>query len=177
MRYWDASAIAPLVVSEETSELARSWLAEDPSIVTWAWTRVELMSAVERRVREGTVSRAERRLVVDRLGLLWKAWDEVTDLVTVRTKAIPILARHPVRAADAAQLGAALVVAEHVPEGLTFVCLDRRLNEAAEKEGLRTLPAPGDGTERLRGRPGVESTVKEGTEARKGRGGGGPDGR
>jgi predicted nucleic acid-binding protein len=140
MRYWDASAIVPLVVAESTTDRVRAWLREDPDIVTWGWTRVELASAVERRAREGVLDRARRRRVLDAFGELARAWDEVTDLIAVRTKAQALLARHSLRAADAGQLAAALLVAGDEP-GFTFVCLDERLGQAAELEGLRPLGA------------------------------------
>lgn len=139
MRYWDASALVPLVIEEEGTERTRSWLGEDPSIVTWAWTRVELASAVERRVRQGELSRDQRRVVLSRFDELAGSWDEVVDLIAVRARALALLARHDLRAADAAQLGAALLTAEQDPAGLTFVCLDERLTMAADREGLRTL--------------------------------------
>ena len=63
----------------------------------------------------------------------------MADLLAVRKRALSLLARHPLRAADAAQLGAALLVAEHLPPDFTFVCLDDRLGEAAEREGLQVL--------------------------------------
>jgi predicted nucleic acid-binding protein len=117
----------------------RSWLSEDPSIVTWAWTRVELASAVERRVRQGELSRDQRRGALSLFDELAEAWDEVVDLVAVRARALALLARHDLRAADAAQLGAALLAAEQDPSALTFVCFDERLVAAAEREGLRAL--------------------------------------
>jgi hypothetical protein len=43
------------------------------------------------------------------------------------------------RAADAAQLGAALLIADPDPSSLTMVVLDRRLSMSAEREGLRVL--------------------------------------
>ncbi len=139
MRYWDASAIVPLVIAERDSERVRSWAAGDFSIVTWAWTRVELASAVERRAREGLLTPARRREVLARFAALAEAWDEVTDLLAVRSRALQLLARHPLRAADSAQLAAALLVSESDPATLTFVCLDERLAMAAEREGLRVL--------------------------------------
>lgn len=139
MRYWDASALVPLAIEEEGTERARAWLEEDPSIVTWAWTRVELTSAVERRVRQGELSREQRGAVLARFDALAHSWDEVVDLFAVRARAMALLARHDLRAADAAQLGAALLTAEQDPSGLTFVCLDERLATAADREGLRTL--------------------------------------
>jgi hypothetical protein len=46
---------------------------------------------------------------------------------------------HPLRAADALQLAAALVACEGDPSSLVMVTLDARLSEAARKEGLATL--------------------------------------
>lgn len=141
MRYWDASALVPLIVSESGTNQARSWMASDSEIVTWAWTRVEIASAIERRTREGALSREERRTVLNRLNIFAGTWDEVAEILAVRSQASLLLARHPLRAADAGQLGAALLVQEQLGGFLEFLSLDRRLSEAAELEGLR-IPAP-----------------------------------
>ena len=53
MRYWDASALVPLLVAERDTELVRAWLSDDDRIVTWAWTRTEIVGAVERRDSRG----------------------------------------------------------------------------------------------------------------------------
>jgi hypothetical protein len=66
-------------------------------------------------------------------------WDEVEDLAAVRSRAMALLSRHPLRAAEAAQLGAALLAAEADPSSMTFVCLDEPLALAAEREGFRVL--------------------------------------
>lgn len=129
----------PLVVQEPATERVRAWLGEDPGIVTWAWTRVEIASAVERRARDRVLDRGQRRSTLERFEALAAEWDEVMDVVAVRSRALSLLARHPLRAADAAQLGAALLVAESGLPGFSFVCLDERLAEAAEREGLRVL--------------------------------------
>ncbi|WP_420632447.1 type II toxin-antitoxin system VapC family toxin [Candidatus Palauibacter sp.] len=136
MRYWDASALVPLIVSEPGSRLARTWLLEDDHIVTWAWTRTEITSAIERRTREGALTRRQRRTVLDRLRGFAAGWDEVIDVLSVRARANAVLARHPLRAADAGQLGAALLVSEQLSDPLLFLCLDQRLSDAAEREGL-----------------------------------------
>ena len=129
----------PLIVAEPDSERARGWLAEDDHIVTWVWTRTEITGAIERRTREGRLSRRQRREVLDRLGALADRWDEVTEVLAVRARAEALLARHPLRAADAGQLGAALLVREQLAGALTFVCRDQRLLTAADVEGLRIL--------------------------------------
>jgi hypothetical protein len=143
VRYWDASALVPLIVSQSDSRLAREWLAEDDHIVTWVWTRTEIVSAIERLTREGRISRRQRRAALDEFQGLADGWDEVTDVLAVRSRALRLLGRHPLRAADAAQLGAATLIQEQGSGQLSFLCFDRRLALAAEQEGLRT-PDPAD---------------------------------
>ena len=137
MRYWDASALVPLVVAEPNSALVRAWLSDDDHIVTWAWTRIEITSAIERRTRDGVLSRAQRRETLGRFDRFADSSDEITDVLAVRARAKALLARHPLRAADAGQLGAALLVQEQLAGTLSFLCLDARLALAAEREGLR----------------------------------------
>lgn len=139
MRYWDASALVPLLVAEPRSEEVRGWLDEDPAILTWAWSRVEITSAVERRSRMEELSRTDRREALRRLQNLAEHWNEVVDLDAVRVRALALLARHPLRAADAGQVGAALLAAGDDPASMTFVCLDEQLALAAEREGLLVL--------------------------------------
>lgn len=131
------------MISEPGSRWARAWLTEDDHVVTWAWTRTEITGAIERVAREGTLNRPQRRAALDRLEGFAAEWDEVTDVLAVRARANSVLARHPLRAADAGQLGAALLVNELVSEPLVFLCFDRRLCEAAEREGLRVVETDG----------------------------------
>ncbi len=51
-----------------------------------------------------------------------------------------MLRTHPMRASVALPLAAAVVAANRRPQTLEFVCLDRRLAEAAEREGFQVLP-------------------------------------
>lgn len=138
MKYWDASALVPLVVAEPGTAEVRAVLRADPEVVTWGWSLVEIVSAVERRAREGRLDMEHRRLVLDRFERLAQQWDEVVDPMAVRARALGVLARHDLRAADAGQLAAALVVNDGGP-AVDFVCLDRRLSLAAEREGLRSV--------------------------------------
>ena len=140
MRYWDASALVPAIVAEPDSESVRTWLSDDDHIVTWTWARTEIASAIERRAREGPLSRRQRYEALERLHAFAESWDEVAEMPAVRIRAEALLARHPLRAADAGQLGAALLVQEELAGMLTFVCLDRRLSLAAERESLRVTP-------------------------------------
>ncbi len=69
---------------------------------------------------------------------LRECWTEVGDLALVNGRAERLLAVHPLRAADALQLAAALVVCEERPVGQRFVCLDANLASAARREGFTT---------------------------------------
>jgi len=55
----------------------------------------------------------------------------------VRSRALRLLEVHPLRAADACQLAAALVATQEDPVNLTF---DKRLAEVAQKEGFTVNP-------------------------------------
>lgn len=139
MRFWDASALVPLLVEEEGQELVDEWLRDDDGVCLWALTRVELVSAIERRTREGLLTGRQRRDALTLIVDLCAAATEVIDVEAVRTKAVGVLARHALRAADAAQIGAAQVAAEGGLKGLPFVSLDRRLADAASREGFEVL--------------------------------------
>ena len=142
MRFWDASALLPLLVREPGTELSREWLQTDPEVVLWTFTRVELASSIERRAREGSLNRTDRANVLRRAERMANDAHEVVDVAAVRTRALSLLARHALRAVDAAQLAAALVVADPDPSSLTMVVLDRRLADAAAREGLGVLSWP-----------------------------------
>jgi hypothetical protein len=139
VRFWDASALIPLLVAERDTARVEGWLRADPDVVVWTLTRVEVLSALARRRREEPA--AARRLSAARRELLeaWERWSEVTAVDAVRRHAERVVETHPLRAADALQIAAALVAAEDLPAALEFVTLDRRQAEAAEREGFRVL--------------------------------------
>ena len=139
MRFWDSSALIPVFLVERTSDWARKVMNSDPGVIVWALTRVELMSAIERRRREDPDLSARLSDARSEVQKTCNIWIEIAMIETVREHAESVLAAHPLRAADALQLGAALVAAAGNPETLQFVTLDRRLAVAAEREGFPVL--------------------------------------
>ena len=139
MRFWDTSALVPLLLAERDTARAERWLREDAGVIVWTLTRVELLSAFARRRRQEPG--AARRLQAARRELVaaWERWSEVTAVDLVRRHAERLVETHPLRAADALQLGAALAAAEDDPATLDFVTLDRQQALAAEREGFRVL--------------------------------------
>lgn len=138
MRYWDASALVPLCVEERDSRAVRQLAGE--RIVTWSVSAVEIASAVERRAREGTLGNAERTMARTALAQLAAGWVEIAALGPVRERAMRLVSTHSLRAADAMQLGAALVAVADRTTGHEFVCADTRLRDAAAREGFTVLP-------------------------------------
>lgn len=141
MRFWDASAIVPLLVSEPQTRRLMPLLEKDAEVLVWWGTPVECTSALARREREGALSAAGVTAALGRLRELADGWQEVLPTDPVRSTAQRLLRVHPLRAADALQLAAALVAAEHEPASLDLVCLDDRLAEAARREGFAVVGA------------------------------------
>jgi predicted nucleic acid-binding protein len=136
VRYWDASAIVPLLASQRRSDAVTAELERDPSLVTWWATRVECASAIARLDREHILGPREITVAYERLTVVGEAWQEVQPASRVRLTAERLLRVHPLKAADALQLAAAIAAADGDPRSLTFVTLDDRLARAAEREGF-----------------------------------------
>ncbi len=66
--------------------------------------------------------------------------DTIPPTDPIRRRAGRLLALHPLRGADALQLAAALAWCDEQPSGVSFVCLDERLREAALRESFTVLP-------------------------------------
>jgi uncharacterized protein len=140
MRFWDSSAIIPLCLKEPTTEETKNLAKADGDIVVWWTTRVECMSALARRYREGALPSHAEQKAKTVLSALAGVWSEVQPSELVRQRAERLLMVHPLRAADALQLAAALLWAEGAAAGSEFVCLDQNLREAAIREGFTVLP-------------------------------------
>jgi predicted nucleic acid-binding protein len=142
VRFWDSSAIIPLVIDEPTSARVSSWFREDDRMTVWTLTSVEIVSALERQVREGTLE-AHQALAAEDLALaIMEACDEIIAVDAAKALARRVLRTHPLRAADALQLAAALLWVDGNPEGSLLHTFDRRLGLAALREGFRVLPDP-----------------------------------
>lgn len=140
MRFWDSSAVVALLVEELASPAVRTAHAEDIAMATWWGTEVECASALARLERDGRLDATRVADAVERLDELAAGWAEVQPVQRVRRSALRLLRVHPLRAADALQLAAALAVAEDHPASLPFVTLDDRLGDAAGREGFRVVP-------------------------------------
>ncbi len=142
MKWWDSSALVAAISDEGATASVRRVLAADDGVAVWWATSVEAPSAVFRLQRAGAIGPAVATRLLTKLDELLSEALEIPPTDGVRALARRLLRVHDLRAADALQLAAALVWVEHQPEGARFVCLDRRLSEAAAREGFRILPEP-----------------------------------
>jgi predicted nucleic acid-binding protein len=72
--------------------------------------------------------------------MLWRRIKEVSPAEELRDRAMRLLDLHPLSAADALQLAAALDWCGERTAGAGFVCLDQRLRAAATLEGFDVYP-------------------------------------
>lgn len=141
MRFWDASAIVPLLVSETSTRSVQALAKQDSTMLVWWGSEVECASALARIERDGALEPRDAARVFERLRQLSGGWQEIEPSDVIRQAAIRFLRVHPLRAADALQLAAAYAAAEQRPASLDVVTLDERLAIAARKEGFVVLDA------------------------------------
>lgn len=140
MAFWDASAVVPLCCRQAETTETRRLRRELRRMVVWWGTPLEPRSAFARLVREGTLDSTGRVDAIRRLGQLRQAWDEVSPIERVRSLAEELPDAHGMRAADAAQLAAALVWCRERPKERPLVCFDDRLRTAAAALGFSVRP-------------------------------------
>ena len=140
MAFWDTSAIVPLCCSLPATARGRRLRRELKRMVVWWGTPLEARSAFARPVRDGHLTSDDRVTAVRLLAQLRAAWDEILPTEKVRSLAEELPDTHGVRAADAAQLAAALVWCRERPSRRPVVCFDDRLRTAAAALGFSVRP-------------------------------------
>ena len=139
MKFWDASAIVPLLVAEAATRRLQALAAEDPDMLVWWGSEIECVSALVRLERDAALNAQAMTLSLQRLRQLAAAWHEIDPSDAIREAATRFLRVHPLRAADALQLAAAFLAAERRPASLTILTLDDSLGAAARKEGFTVI--------------------------------------
>lgn len=136
MRFWDSSALVPLVIAQATSRIADTWLATDPVPAVWTLTPVEISSAIQRLLRDGAIAESDADNAERRVADLLRVCHVVVDVETAKSQAQRLLRLHALRAADALQLAAALEWCGGRTAGRIVHTLDTQLAAAARREGF-----------------------------------------
>jgi uncharacterized protein len=135
VRFWDSSALVPLLSDEEKTDVVQALFREDRNIVTAFITPVELISAI---CRKAGVNRDLRRLAMQRYSVVQANWTLIDDYEQLMASARAIAAQQCLRTGDAIQLACALRA--RPDKSLPFVTLDGELIYAAREAGFTVLP-------------------------------------
>jgi hypothetical protein len=139
VKFWDASAIVPLLVAQPITRRLQDLNVADSARIVWWGSEVECTSALARLERDEALSPEGMVVALRLLRRLADDWHEIDPSDAVREVAVRFLRVHPLRAADALQLAAAFLAAEQRPASLEIVTLDQRLAAAARKEGFSVI--------------------------------------
>jgi len=140
-------ADSSVLVKRHVAELGSLWVENvcDPQqgnrIVTSRLSIVEVVSALNRRVRDGSLPAADYpQLRDDFLALCRGSYQLIQPTNPVLARARTLLERHPLRSYDALQLASALMASDRLAadgsSALTLLAADGRLLTAATAEGL-----------------------------------------
>jgi predicted nucleic acid-binding protein len=140
---FDTSALAKRYVVEVGSSWVQAVVAQQNGqmIYTSVLTQPEIVSALQRRVQEGTFEADQAQQLAQRvLEHMTRSYALATITPPVITQACALLPRHPLRAYDALHLACALAVREAIMRqqlsGPVFVAAGDALLAAAAAEGF-----------------------------------------
>ncbi len=147
MLFWDASGLVKRYVVEAGNDVVDALFAFVPTsaMLTTVWGYAETFSILLRKRNDGrldsltfhTAVTALRREVINSPAMGFLTVDE-----SVVLAGLSLMARHNINATDAALLAALLRYARSEPSALSacvMVTSDKRLQRAAEAEGLQTI--------------------------------------
>src|SRR5919108_1041696 len=136
--YFDTSALAKRYVEEVGSTWVQVLVAQQSgqTIYTSVLTQPEIISALQRRVRERSIEAHQaQELAQQVVEHMTQSYTLAAITPPIITQACALLHRHPLRAYDALHLACALAVREAIAQqqlaGLVFVGADAALLAAA----------------------------------------------
>ena len=133
--FWDASALVPLCVRQGMTPRAIALYKSYTAIVWWA-TPVEIASALARLVSMKQLDSGDWTKARKLAKNLADSWSLIQPSNVLRSKAVQVVERYDLRAADSLQLAAALAWCEDAPQGHVFLTVDQKLREAARLSGF-----------------------------------------
>jgi predicted nucleic acid-binding protein len=136
MRFFDASALVKKYVRETDSARVRR-LLRSGEVALSRLSEVEVVSAFARLARDEAISVAQRNRAAAAFVSDLMAWHVIELTPDVMATARRLLMQHQLRAGDAVQLSAALVLQIGLGEALEeFVAYDHRILDVADAEQL-----------------------------------------
>src|SRR6266571_5978629 len=74
LKYWDTSALVPLIIDEPRTPFVQQLVRDDPDMVVWWGTEIECVSAIARAERDALFTSAEANEAMRRLDSLATRW-------------------------------------------------------------------------------------------------------
>jgi hypothetical protein len=99
VKFWDASAIVPLLVAKNTTRSLRALANRDSDLLVWWGSQVECASALARLEPGALLDMKGAASAFDRLKQLANGWHEIEPSEIIRENALRFLRIHPLRAA------------------------------------------------------------------------------
>jgi len=137
--FWDASVLVPLCIGQRITPKVIA-LYNTYEVVVWWATPVEIASALARLLRMQQISPSDCVKARKLSQVLADSWFVIQPSDGLRSKAVRLVGRHDLRAADALQLVAALEWCEDDPQGRAFFTANEKLREAALLNGFDAKP-------------------------------------
>lgn len=135
--YLDTSSIVKLYIEETGTDAVRRWAEEAEVLAACRVAYPELISALNRRFRNGDMSRKEFRLLADGFS---KEWADFAVIDFDEMEAGRLAEKYGLRGFDAIHLSALkLLKIRDNNIDLAFSSFDKELNRAATSEGFMVL--------------------------------------
>lgn len=141
MNYLDTSALIKRFVQEKGSRLVQTLMGQGEPIATAKIAYIEVYAGLNRKFREGHLSRMHHTRACKQFETDWTAYIRVDLQDEILRLARDLIQRHPLKGFDAVHLTSALELRNALGEGVTFVAADERLLRAARTENLGILHA------------------------------------
>jgi uncharacterized protein len=138
LAYFDTSALVKNYVQEAGSARVRELVAAY-EFLSSAIAPIELLSAVQRRYRQGEISRPNYNAIVARVKTDRTFWQLVESVPQVLIKAEEVVVSHNVRTLDAIHLASALIIQRSLSTTFPFISADERQLDAARRCKLQTI--------------------------------------
>jgi predicted nucleic acid-binding protein len=139
MIYFDTSALVKRFVEEPGSDVVRRFVLGEAPVATAKITYAEVYSGFTRKWKEGHLSSSDYDMVCRDFEADWDSYVrvELSDEILLTSR--DVIRRHGLRGFDAIHLASAIHLMTALEERIDFAAADRRLLEAAEAEGLRSI--------------------------------------
>ena len=141
--YLDTSAWMKLYVPEAESALVERMIAQSALCTSHQITYVEMRAAFAKAWRMGRIDQAQKAVAIAGFETDWRTCKVIDATELIIRRAGDLADRYGLRGYDSVHLAAAEAISLLLmPEPLTFVCFDDRLNDAARALGLVVGPSP-----------------------------------